>query len=99
MGVLIQLPLPQMQDALKICPELRALLLEYASEISEHQIGHVSQQIMELLLGPGAPKYQHQQPDVIFINPEQEAPMAFPIQIKQELEIPPTQENLPPGTF
>lgn len=51
MGVLIQLPVPQLQDALAICPELRSPLLEYAREMNKHQISHVSQQVLDLLLG------------------------------------------------
>lgn len=51
MGVLIQLPVAQLQDALSICPELRSPLLEYAREMNKHQISHVSQQVLDLLLG------------------------------------------------
>lgn len=50
-GVLIQLPVPQLQDALSICPELRNPLLEYAREMNKHQISHVSQQVLDILLG------------------------------------------------
>lgn len=51
LGVLIQLPALQLQNALKICPDLRQPLLEHAREISESQICHVSQQVMDVLLG------------------------------------------------
>lgn len=51
MGVLIQLPVAQLQDALKICSELRSPLLEYAKEMNKHQISNVSQQALDLLLG------------------------------------------------
>lgn len=50
MGVLIQLPVPQLQDALNICPELKSPLLEYAQEMNKHQISHVSQQVLDLLM-------------------------------------------------
>jgi symplekin len=53
LGIMIQLPVPQLQDALGICPDLREPMLEYAKEIMEHQIGHVSQQVMDVLLGSG----------------------------------------------
>ena len=52
MGVLIQLPVPQLQNALTICPELRVPLLEYAREMNKHQISNnVSQQVLDLLTG------------------------------------------------
>lgn len=51
LGVLIQLPAQQLQDAITICPEFREPMLEHAREIMEHQIGHVSQQVMDVLLG------------------------------------------------
>lgn len=51
MGVLIQLPVAQLQDALNICSELRSPLLEYAKEMNKHQISHVSQQVLDLLHG------------------------------------------------
>lgn len=54
MSVLTQLQVPQLQDALNICPELKAPLLEYAREMNNHQISNVSQQVMEMLLGPGS---------------------------------------------
>lgn len=68
MGVLIQLPAQQMQDALNICPELRNPLLEYAREVNEHQISHVSKQVLELL-GPGSVSNK---PEVrrVNVNPE-----------------------------
>lgn len=49
MGVLIQLPVAQLQDALIICPDLRGPLLEYADEMNKHQ--HVSRQVLDLLFG------------------------------------------------
>lgn len=51
LGILIQLPAAQLQDALNICPEFREPMLEHAREIMEHQIGHVSQDRMDVLLG------------------------------------------------
>lgn len=51
MGVLIQLPVSQLQDALAISPELRGPLLEYAREMNQHQISHVSKQVLDLLEG------------------------------------------------
>lgn len=54
MGVLIQLPVPQLQDALNISPELRGPLLEYAREMNQHKISHVSKQVLDLLEGNSA---------------------------------------------
>ncbi|XP_055855155.1 symplekin [Episyrphus balteatus] len=50
-SVLIQLPLPQLQDALNQCPDLRAPLLEYAESVEENQAGIISQQTMDILTG------------------------------------------------
>lgn len=49
MGVLIQLPAAQLQDALSICPDLKSPLLEYAREMNKHQISHVTSQVLEVL--------------------------------------------------
>lgn len=84
LGVLIQLPVPQLKDALNICPELRASLLEYAKEITEHQLGTVPSHVMDVL-------YDKVTPDVMFSGPEGE--MNQPIRIKQEAE---EGEHLPP---
>lgn len=51
MGVLIQLPVTQLQDALNICPDLRSPLLEYAQEMNKHQSSHLTKQALDLLLG------------------------------------------------
>lgn len=51
MGVLIQLPTPQLQDALNICPDLKAPLLEHAQEMNRHQSNHMTQQVLDLLVG------------------------------------------------
>lgn len=51
LGVLLQLPAPQLKDALKICPELKAPLLEYAQSLTENQIGNVSDSVMQILSG------------------------------------------------
>lgn len=61
MGVMIQLPVPQLQDALAICPELKNPLLEYAREMNKHQISHVSQHVLDLLMGQTSSVYD---PDV-----------------------------------
>lgn len=53
MGVLIQLPFPQLQDALRISPELKSPLHEFAMEMNKHQISNVSQQVLDLLSGSG----------------------------------------------
>lgn len=51
MGVLIQLPVAQLQDAMNISPELKSPLIEYAKEMNKHQINHALQQALDLLLG------------------------------------------------
>lgn len=51
MGVLIQLPVAQLQDALTISPELKSPLYEFAMEMNKHQISHISQQVLDLLSG------------------------------------------------
>lgn len=52
LGVLLQLPAAQLEDALLNCPDLKKPLTEYARSISENQIGIVSQQVMQVLLNP-----------------------------------------------
>lgn len=87
MGVLIQLPVQQLADALTIAPELRVPLLEYAKEIREQHLGHISQQVMELLVGPEqAHLYDPAlHPDVVIINSESITEVHFePIMVKQE---------------
>ncbi|KAG5676157.1 hypothetical protein PVAND_006006 [Polypedilum vanderplanki] len=49
MGVLVQLPTAQLQDALTICPDLKNPLIEYAREMNKHQMGHVTQNILDIL--------------------------------------------------
>lgn len=53
MGVLIQLPFPQIEDALSQCPKLKDPLLAYVKELNKHQTSHVSQQVLRLLEGTG----------------------------------------------
>lgn len=48
---MIQLPAAQLDEALKLCPELRAPLLEYAKSVTENQIGNVSEAVMNVLKG------------------------------------------------
>ncbi|GAB0092927.1 Symplekin [Sergentomyia squamirostris] len=47
--VLIQLPLPQLQDALNQCPDLRPPLIDHVKSITE--IGLVSQQMLDVVMG------------------------------------------------
>lgn len=53
-GVIMQLPAVHLEDALKTCPELKEPLIEYARTLAESQIGLVSQQTMQILLGDNA---------------------------------------------
>ncbi|XP_053670228.1 symplekin [Anopheles nili] len=94
LGVLIQLPAPQLQDAITICPEFREPMLEHAREIMEHQIGHVSQQVMDVLLGISPYSTAETTELQIVGNYSEDAPMSshVPVKIKQEkdLEVPAT---------
>lgn len=61
MGVLIQLPAAQLQDALNICPELKSPLLEYAREMNKHQSSHATSQVLEIL-GESSTESMKQEP-------------------------------------
>jgi hypothetical protein len=92
MGVLMQLPVAQLQDALTICPELRSPLLEYSREVSKHQISHVSQQVLDLLLG-GPSSQSFDQGDVEMVGQQ-----FTPFQVKQEpMDESESSTGKPPG--
>ncbi|CAO1338910.1 unnamed protein product [Diamesa serratosioi] len=98
MVVLMKLPIATLQDALYVCPELRSPLLEYAKDISATQMGHVSQQHMELLMGGKSNRYL--QKEVFPSNTESNVNESVSDLIKLEAEEPvPSKEHLPPGTF
>lgn len=63
LGVLIQLPPIQLNDALQICPELRSQLLEYAQSITENQIGNVPEAVMNILQQKDESKRSRSEPD------------------------------------
>jgi symplekin len=87
MGVLIQLPVPQLEDAMKICPELRSPLLEYAREMNKHQISHVSQQVLDLLHGNNE--------DILMVSADTRN---VPFQVKDEpMDEGETTSGKPPG--
>ncbi|XP_058055491.1 symplekin [Anopheles bellator] len=90
-GILIQMPAPQLQDALNICPEFREPMLEHAREIMEHQIGHVSQPVMDVLLGISPYSTTEANDLQIVGNYSEDAPMSshLPVKIKQEKEAEP----------
>lgn len=69
MGVLVQLPFPQIEDALIQCPKLKDPLLAYVREMNKHQISHASQQVLRLLEGPGG-----RSSDLEMSNPESHPP-------------------------
>ncbi|XP_053692302.1 symplekin-like [Sabethes cyaneus] len=98
MGVLIQLPAAQLQDALNICPEFRVPMLEHAREIMEHQIGHVSQDRMDVLIGISPHNPSESSELQIVGNYNEEAPMTshLPMLVKQEKDIE-RPEPAPPG--
>ncbi|XP_058118811.1 symplekin [Anopheles coustani] len=101
LGILIQLPAPQLQDALKNCPEFREPMLEHAREIMEHQIGHVSQPVMDVLLGISPYSATESAELQIVGNYSEDAPMSshLPVKIKQEkdLEKPTTATTAAPA--
>ncbi|XP_058822982.1 symplekin isoform X2 [Topomyia yanbarensis] len=98
MGILIQLPSAQLQDALNICPEFREPMLEHAREIMEHQIGHVSQDRMDVLLGI-SPHNPNEGNDLQIVgNYTEDPPMVshLPVLVKQEKDVE-RPEPAPPG--
>ncbi|XP_055540721.1 symplekin [Wyeomyia smithii] len=98
MGVLIQLPSAQLQDALNICPEFREPMLEHAREIMEHQIGHVSQDRMDVLLGI-SPHNPNEGSDLqVVANYNEDTPITphLPVLVKQEKDVE-RPEPAPPG--
>uniref|UniRef100_A0A182PI55 Symplekin n=1 Tax=Anopheles epiroticus TaxID=199890 RepID=A0A182PI55_9DIPT len=88
LGVLLQLPAPQVHDAITSCPDFREPMLEHAREIMEHQIGHVSQQVMDVLLGISPYSTTESTELQIVGNYSEDAPMSshMPVKIKQEKE-------------
>uniref|UniRef100_A0A182RXR1 Symplekin n=1 Tax=Anopheles funestus TaxID=62324 RepID=A0A182RXR1_ANOFN len=91
LGILIQLPAQQLQDAITICPEFREPMLEHAREIMEHQIGHVSQQVMDVLLGISPYSTTESSDLQIVSNYTDDAPMSshLPVKIKLEKDVDP----------
>ncbi|ALC46758.1 Sym [Drosophila busckii] len=51
LSVLLQLPPPQLADALQQCPDLRPALLEYAESIQEEPMSGITQQILDIITG------------------------------------------------
>lgn len=95
-GVLVQLPVAQLQDALNICPELKSPLREYAAEMNKHQINQMSQQVMDLLLG-GSSGQAFDQSDVVMVNPNDDN-MFKPHQVKNEpMDESESTSGKPPG--
>lgn len=62
-AVLMQLPAPQLYEALNICPDLQLLLREHLLSFTETQRAHVPQAIQEVILGnfvsPEIPGSEH----------------------------------------
>ncbi|KAL9697925.1 hypothetical protein quinque_001366 [Culex quinquefasciatus] len=99
LGILLQLPASQLQDALTICPEFREPMLEHAREIMEHQIGHVTQDRMDVLLGISSHS-SADTADLQVVAPKygEEVPMQshLPVLIKKEKDAE-RPEPAPPG--
>lgn len=53
-SVLMQLPAPQLNEALNICVELREPLRQYLATFTEGQKAHIPPSIQETLLAPAA---------------------------------------------
>ncbi|XP_064554558.1 symplekin [Drosophila montana] len=51
LSVLLQLPPPQLADALQQCPDLRPQLLEYAESIQDEPMSGITQQILDIITG------------------------------------------------
>lgn len=51
-AVLMQLPTPQLTEALNICPELREPLREHLLTFTEAQRAHIPTATQEIVLGP-----------------------------------------------
>lgn len=49
--VMLQLPPPQLADALQQCPDLRPQLLEYAESIQDEPMSGITQQILDIITG------------------------------------------------
>lgn len=67
---MIQLPAAQLNEALKLCPELRAPLLEYAKSITENQIGNVSEAVMNVLKGKNFDKDDFNEKEALRSEPD-----------------------------
>ncbi|XP_060645288.1 symplekin [Drosophila nasuta] len=49
--VMLQLPAPQLSDALQQCPDLRPQLLEYAESIQDEPMSGITQQVLDIISG------------------------------------------------
>ncbi|XP_055603374.1 symplekin-like [Uranotaenia lowii] len=95
-GILIQLPASQLQDAITNCPEFREPMLEHAREIMEHQIGHVSQDRMDVLLGISAHAPSDRSDLQVVSNYSEDMTSHLPVIIKHEKDAE-RPEPAPPG--
>lgn len=51
LSVMLQLPPPQLADALQQCPDLRPPLLEYAEGIQDEPMSGITQQVLDIITG------------------------------------------------
>lgn len=63
-AVLMQLPAPQLTEALNVCPELHIPLRDHLQSLTEGQLAHIPSAVQEILLSS-----YHQSPPVIPSNP------------------------------
>ncbi|EFA02993.1 Symplekin-like Protein [Tribolium castaneum] len=85
--VLMQLPPPQLSDALSICPELREPLKEHLLNFTEGQRSHIPPTVQEIILGSYAQPPPTIVPPPVVVTPEE--PIAAPPTL--------ANEPLPPG--
>ncbi|KAH8417101.1 hypothetical protein KR222_003259 [Zaprionus bogoriensis] len=69
LSVLLQLPPPQLAEALQQCPDLRPQLLEYAESIQDEPMSGVTHQILDIITGKSVDVFVTDESGG-YINPE-----------------------------
>ncbi|CAG9859181.1 unnamed protein product [Phyllotreta striolata] len=91
-AVLMQLPTPQLQEALNICPELKEPLRDHLLAFTEAQRAHIPSGVQEIILAQaGTPPASAGTPPVTGVQPE--------VGLAREASVAavPPSEPLPPG--
>jgi symplekin len=91
----MQLPAPQLSDALTICPELKEPLKEHLMNFTEGQRSHIPLTIQEIILGP----YMQHPSGTTAVSPTVPPPVTTPTEDAVTTEPAGQQaaEPLPPG--